>query len=119
MTNIKISVTGIDALTKKLEGLTGATALNNADKISETYARKIANEAAENAPVKDNILAPALAASPERLEKGVWQIGNNGVEYTRRQEYEHPTRKGFIRKAVWDNREAYREKLRKEFTSWK
>lgn len=105
-------------MTKKLDGIAGQAALNNADKIAETYTRKMANEAAEQAPVKDDILAPALAASPEQLEKGVWQFGNNGVEYTRKQEYEHPTKKGFIRKSVWNNREDYRKRLKKELTRW-
>lgn len=117
--NINLKVTGVEALTKKLEGFAGQAAASNADKITETYTRKMANEAAANAPVRDNILAPALAASPEKLSEGVWQFGNNGVEYTRRQEYEHPSKKGFIRKAVWDNREPYRNRIKEELTRWK
>lgn len=110
---ISIKAQGIEGI-EKMFGKRAKEATSKVDKVSETYAREMANEAADNAPVRDNILAPALAASPEKLKDGVWQFGNNGVEYTRRQEYEHPTKKGFIRKSVWNNREPYREAVKRE-----
>ena len=113
--NFNIKALGVKEI-EKMFGQKAKDAITNADKVTETYTRKMANEAAENAPVKDNILSPALAASPEKLKEGVWQFGNNGVEYTRRQEYEHPTKKGFIRKAVWNNRTPYREAVKREVT---
>ncbi|MBS4195331.1 hypothetical protein [Lederbergia citri] len=113
--NINVKAFGVEEVARMFEKK-GVEAVAVADKVTETYTRKMANDAAANAPVKDNILAPALAASPEKLEDGLWQFGNNGVEYTRRQEYEHPTKKGFIRKSVWNNREPYREALRREVT---
>ncbi|MEK3887255.1 hypothetical protein [Bacillus sp. FSL K6-3431] len=115
--NINVNVTGIEKLTKKISGIAGQAALNNADKITETYTRKMANESAAMAPVLDNILAPSIAASPEPLGKGVWQYGST-LEYARRQEYENASHKGFIRKSVWNNRTPYREALKKEFTRW-
>lgn len=111
--NINIKALGVKEI-EKMFGQKAKDAIANSDKVTETYTRKMANEAAANAPVRDNILAPALAASPEKLKDGVWQFGSNGVEYTRRQEYEHPTKKGFIRKSVWNNREAYREAVKRE-----
>lgn len=90
-------------------------AFNIADNVTETYTRKMANESAEMAPVDTGKLKNSIAASPERIAKGEWQYGSD-VEYARRQEYEHRTRKGFIRKAVWNNRDKYRETLRRELT---
>ena len=110
-----VSITGIDKLTKKFNSFSGAVALENVDKITETYTRKMANESAEMAPVDQNILAPSIAASPERVEKGVWEYGSN-LEYARRQEYEHTSKKGFIRKSVWNNRTPYRDAIKRELT---
>lgn len=115
---LNINVAGIDALTKKIEGVAGRKALNNADKITETYTRKMANESAEKSPVDSGDLRASIVASPRKLEEGVWEYGSELV-YAKKQEYEHPTRKGFIRKSVWDNRTPYRTALRKEFTRWK
>lgn len=93
----------------------GAEAFIIADNVTETYTRKMANESAEMAPVDTGKLKNSIAASPKRTAKGQWQYGSN-VEYARRQEYEHQTNKGFIRKSVWNNRDEYRETLRRELT---
>lgn len=114
---LDIKILGGDALEKKFREFAGHKTLETVDKVTETYARKMANEAAAAAPVDQNILAPSIAASPERDKglKGVWTFGSN-VEYARRQEYEHKTKKGFIRKAVWNNRTPYREAILREIT---
>lgn len=91
----------------------GAKARVTADKVSEKYARKMANESAGMAPVDSGDLRANLQASPRRLAPGTWEYGGT-LPYTRRQEYEHKTRKGFIRKSVWNNRNDYREELRRE-----
>lgn len=111
---INVKAFGVDEVSKMF-AKKGLEALDVADKVTETYTRKMANESAAMAPVRDNILAPSIAASPEKLQDGVWQFGST-VEYARRQEYEHSTKKGFIRKSVWNNREPYREALRREVT---
>src|SRR5690554_7906606 len=108
-------MTGLDKLTKKFDSLSGNATLETVDKITETYTRKMANESAGLAPVDQNILAPSITASPAPVEKGVWEFGSI-LEYARRQEYEHATHKGFIRKAVWNNRTPYREALKRELT---
>ncbi len=110
--NINVNIIGLDALERRFRQL-GAEALIRSDRVTETYARKMANESAGMAPVKDNILAPSIAASPKRVKIAEWEYGSN-VIYARRQEYEHATRKGFIRKAVWNNRAPYREALLRE-----
>ena len=115
---INVNITGVDELSKKIEGVSGQVALNNADKITETYARKMANESATSAPVDSGDLRASIVASPRKLEQGVWEYGSE-LAYARRQEYEHSSRKGFIRKSVWNNRTPYRNAIRKEFTQWK
>lgn len=112
MTNINISVKGLDKLMNDFS-LKGIKAQGTADRITEKYTRKMANHAAENAPYKSGDLRANLLASPHRLGPASWEFGGT-LPYTRRQEYEHKTKKGFIRKAVWDNRQDYRNELRKE-----
>ena len=114
--NINIKVEGLDAIMRKFAEA-GSKATGNADKVTETYTRKMANEAGAAAPVLDNLLRPNLIASPRRIGPSIWEFGGT-LAYTRRQEYEHATKKGFIRKAVWDNRTPYREKLREEVAKW-
>lgn len=115
--NIHVKVDGLDDLMKKFS-LAGLKAQGNADKVTETYTRKMANEAGAAAPVLDNLLRPNLIASPRRIGPALWEFGGT-LEYTRIQEYEHATKKGFIRKAVWNNRQDYRERLAKEVAQWK
>src|SRR5690625_3587169 len=98
--------------------LKGIQAHNKADKVTETYTRRMANDAAKNAPVDTGELRANLLASPRRIKAATWEFGGT-LEYTRRQEYEHKTKKGFIRKAVWANRNDYRMKLREELARWK
>lgn len=114
---MNVKVIGIDKVTKKIDGLTGQFALNNVDKITETYTRKMANESAGIAPIESGDLRASITASPRRLKLGTWEYGSE-LAYARRQEYEHKSRKGFIRKSVWNNREPYREALRKELSRW-
>lgn len=110
--NINISMTGLDAVMKDFS-VAGVKAQVKADKIAETYARKMANEAAALSPKDTHDLELNLLASPERVATGVWQYGGT-LAYTRRQEYEHSTNKGFIRRSSWNNREAYRNALKRE-----
>lgn len=114
---LDIKVDGLDEVMRKFS-LAGIQAQGDADKVTETYARKMANEAGANAPVDSSDLRANLIASPRRLGPAAWEFGGT-LAYTRRQEYEHKSKKGFIRKAVWDNRTAYREKLREEVSKWK
>ena len=116
MTRFNISVKGLDSVMKDFSEA-GRKAQDNADKVTETYTRKMANEGADMAPVDTSALKNNLLASPRRISPGVWEFGGT-LAYTRRQEYEHKTKKGFIRKAVWRNRNDYREKLREELARW-
>src|SRR5699024_2431335 len=114
---LNVKVQGLNEVMRDFS-LKGIQAQGRADKVTETYTRKMANDAADNAPVDTSALKNNLAASPRRISPGVWEFGGT-LAYTRRQEYEHKTKKGFIRKAVWRNRNDYREKLREESARWK
>ncbi len=109
---LNVSVKGLD---EAINGLSRRAigARTKSDRVTETYTRKMANEAGEGAPVEFGDLRANLLASPHRLAPGSWQFGGT-LAYTRRQEYEHKTKRGFIRKAVWNNREDYRNALRRE-----
>ncbi len=107
-----INVKGIDKVINEFS-VRGVAAQHRADKVTEAFTRKIANESAEMAPVDTSDLKNSILASPERLYLAEWQFGSR-LPYANRQEYEHPSKKGFIRKAVWNNRDEYRKKLREE-----
>lgn len=109
---INVKVQGVNKLINEFS-LRGMKAQGTADRVTEKYTRKMANEAGKNAPVKTGDLRANVIASPERLAPALWTFGST-LPYGRRQEYEHQTKKGFIRKAVWNYRNEYREELRKE-----
>ena len=59
----------------------------------------------ESASIRNSIIA-----SVRREKLMLWTWGSN-LPYARRQEYEHVARKGFIRKAVWEHRQDYRDAI--------
>jgi hypothetical protein len=85
--------------------------MTDLDRITEAYARKMANEAAQGAPVDTGRLRNSFPPSVRKESDVHWSFGSD-VEYAKVQEYEHRSKKGFVRKAVWDNREAYRNKIK-------
>ena len=112
--NLYIKVQGVDKVSNSFS-LKGTKARMRADNVTETYTRKMANESAGLAPVDTGDLRASIAASPEKLDDALWQYGS-ALPYALRQEYEHTSKKGFIRKSVYNNREKYREALRREVT---
>lgn len=105
-------MTGVDEVLKRL-GKEGAKSLEGRlDLIVEKNAINIVNEAKENAPIRDGHLKRSirLYGRPARLKR---TIGSDR-EYAQRQEYEHPTNKGFFRKALWKGREPFRKDIRDE-----
>jgi len=110
--NINVSIRGLDEVISDFTEK-GVKAQFKADKITETYARKMANESADMAPVDTGDLRTSIAASPRKLKPAHWEYGSN-LAYARRQEYEHRSNKGFIRRSVWNNRTPYRDALRRE-----
>jgi len=112
-----VKVQGVDNVINNF-WLRGTKARMAADKVTETYTRKMANESGKMAPVDTGDLRASIIASPEKLDDALWQYGSD-LPYANIQEYEHATKKGFIRKSVWNNRTPYREALRREVAKFK
>ncbi|WP_053070363.1 HK97 gp10 family phage protein [Alkalihalobacillus pseudalcaliphilus] len=104
---MNVSIHGVSELIKKLDS---GTLDRDIDRITEAYATKMANSSAEMAPVYRGFLRNSIIASVRREKLMLWTWGSN-LPYARRQEYEHVARKGFIRKAVWEHRQDYRDAI--------
>ena len=109
---INVKVTGLDAVMRDFSEK-GVQVQRRAEKVTETYARKMANESGAMAPVDSGDLRASILASPRQIAPITWEFGS-GLAYARRQEYEHVSHRGFIRKSVWQNRNDYRAALRRE-----
>lgn len=111
--SFNVSIKGVDAVVKKFDRLSGEKVSTELERVTETYARKMANESAAQAPRLTGQLKNSIVSSPRAMDgkRGVWQWGSN-LAYAQRQEYEHKSHKGFIRKSVWSNRDLYRKAIR-------
>lgn len=111
---MNIGVKGVDKVMNDFSQR-GLAAQFRADKVTETYTRKMANESADIAPVDTGDLRASITASPRKIKNAEWEYGSD-LAYARVNEYENPTNKGFIRKSIWNNRTPYREALKREVT---
>lgn len=118
--NFDVKAVGLDAVMKRFKHMADAATQEAVGKTVETYARKMAADAAANAPVRDSFLKNSLASSPAPDKKSpmTWTFGSN-LPYARRQEYEHKSHKGFVRRSIWANREAYRAALKRRIIEGK
>ena len=102
-TNIKI--TGVNASIMRLNKLTAQMEEDIAN-TTEAYARKIANDAAQAAPEKSGLLKNSISSSPTQVAPMTWELGSD-LPYAMRQEFEHRTRKAFMRNSIEDNRDPF------------
>lgn len=102
ITGIESAITDLSKLTLKMQSEVGNT--------TEAYARKIANEASQAAPVRHGLLQNSIATSPTKVAPLTWEFGSD-LPYAMRQEYEHATKKGFMRNSIEANSEAYMNAL--------
>jgi hypothetical protein len=102
-----VRVVGLPAV---IEGFNTDQVMIDLDRITEAYARKMANETAMAAPVDTGRLKNSFPPSVRKEGDVSWSYGSD-VPYAKKQEYEHKTKKGFVRKTVWNNRELYRNKI--------
>jgi hypothetical protein len=71
---------------------------------------RVVNDAKEGAPIKDGFLKNSI----DILEtKPFWRLIGSLLPYAQRQEYEHASRKGFFRKALYKERNVFRANLAK------
>lgn len=105
-----VRVLGLEQVLRDLNRMVDAQAQADIDGIAETYARKMAEESAAMAPVDLGGLRGSIASSPQESDDNIhiWEWGSN-LPYATRMEYTHPTNKGFVRKAIWNNRQKYRD----------
>lgn len=106
---ISANIQGLDEVLRRL-GSAGARQLESElDRIVEEHAISIVNEAKENAPERDRFLKRSikLYGRPVKLQR---TIGSN-MPYAQRQEYEHATKRGYFRKAMWNGREPFRQDI--------
>lgn len=104
-------ITGIDDAIMRLSRLSDQMK-EDVSNTTEAYARKIANEAADAAPVRHGFLQNSIASSPTQVDAVTWEFGSD-LPYAMRQEYEHATDKGFMRNSIEANRESYYGALRR------
>lgn len=68
------------------------------DDAVEQAAIDLAREMGQLAPVLTGALSGGLFNSPEKISDGYWELAIEDVPYVWRQEYEHRTKSGFIRR---------------------
>lgn len=115
--NFHVRVFGGKKLLEMFAQMSDKEAVKDIERITEAYARKMAGEAATLAPIKTGALKNSIAKSPRKVhgEDVVWEWGTD-LSYGLRQEYEHRTRKGFVRRAIWNNQRKYRDAVRRRIT---
>lgn len=94
-----VKVKGLEEALKGLNKLSPDSFFTKADNVIEAYVRKMANESADNAPIKDGILVGSIVPSVGRDPKGNWQYGSD-VDYAPEQEFENPRKSAFFRNSV-------------------
>lgn len=110
--NLTISAHGIRDVIEQLGSDAARELWDELDKDVERNAIKIANQAAENAPVKTGKLAGSIPPSVKRVRKAKFIFGSD-VPYATRQEYEHDTKKAFFRRALWAGRVPLRDDIKR------
>lgn len=101
MLRFETKIVGIDKVRNKL-GMRAAENLSDAldlDIAQET--RKMAIQAAKNAPVETGALRSSILSSVRRDGTMTYYFGSY-LPYALRQEYEHKSRSPFFRQAYWD-----------------
>jgi hypothetical protein len=110
MAQNRIRITGVDEVLRTL-GRAGAEALaDEIDGIVERNTLSMVNDARQNAPRKTGNLANSIDIVDQETKPMQRTFGSD-VPYATRQEYEHASKKGFMRKAVWNGRTPLRNEI--------
>lgn len=101
MLKFNVKVTGINEVRNKL-GVRAAGGLEDAlDLDIAVETRKMANKAADNAPIETGALKASIRYSTRRDGSMSYHFGSY-LPYALRQEYEHKSKAPFMRTAYWD-----------------
>jgi len=109
MPKFMVKATGVEEVLRKL-GAEGAREFTKEiDQIVEKHALNIVNNARRNAPIDTG----ALKNSIDVYEEGeLYRVIGSDRPYAQRQEYENKTKKGYFRKALWNEREPFRKDIK-------
>ena len=101
MLKFNVTVTGINEVRDKL----GAKAANDLELALDldigVETRKMANDAANRAPIETGALKASIRYSTRRDGSMSYHFGSY-LPYALRQEYEHKSKSPFLRQAYWD-----------------
>jgi hypothetical protein len=104
----KIKAQGVEEVLRKLGAKGAQEFAKEIDQIVEEHALNIVNNARHNAPIDTG----ALKNSIDIYEEGeLYRVVGSDRPYAQRQEYEHATKKGYFRKALWNEREPFRKDI--------
>jgi Bacteriophage HK97-gp10, putative tail-component len=109
MPKFTVKATGVEEVLRKLGAKGAQEFAKEIDKIVERHALNIVNNARQNAPIDTG----ALKNSIDIYEEGdLYRVVGSDRPYAQRQEYEHKTKKGYFRKALWNEREPFRKDIK-------
>jgi len=107
---VRVEVRGIDEAIRRTKKAREQL-LREIDIDVEVTTLETINKARDAAPILTGKLKEGIQIIPQDT-KPLSRTWGGLAEYTRRQEYEHKTKKGFMRKAQWAARTALRERVR-------
>lgn len=106
----RIRVTGLDEVLESLGERGGKRLAEEIDGIVEQVVFEMINDARTMTPRDTGKLANSIDMVDQDTKPMERTFGSD-VPYATRQEYEHATQKGFMRKAVWNNRTYLRDEI--------
>jgi hypothetical protein len=107
---VKTNVTGLEEVLRKIGAEGAAKLINEVDEVVERVTLEMINEAKDEAPIDTGRLKNSIHLYGR--QKKLSRVFGSDLEYATRQEYEHSTKKGFFRKAIWNNRTQLRDDVR-------
>lgn len=110
MARYKIDFKGINEVESKLGAVSARRVKQMIDVDLEEGIKRMANEAGNNAPVDTGYLRETIYSSPRKLRRHYYMFGSI-APYAQRQEYEHRTKRGYFRKAVWKEAPVIKERI--------
>jgi hypothetical protein len=111
MAQNRIRITGVDEVLRSL-GQVGAQRLaEEIDGIVERNVLTMVNDARTGAPRDTGKLANSIDIVDQETKPMERTFGSD-LPYAARQEYEHASKKGFMRKAIWNNRTPLRDEIK-------
>lgn len=113
---IRVGIIGLKNVQDKIAKL-NAEGKQKLDEVVERRALEMVNETRKRAPRLTGKLANSIDIIPSETKPLTRTYGSN-VEYARRQEFEHKSKKGFFRKTVAKHRPLFFKDVRDFLDTW-